>query len=185
MKTQKSTAIQVFTLCAMLIFGINAETQAKHEGKLNSPIADQLPEFELSKLGENGEITRDSLKESYHLLYFWSVDCPISTREMPYMHELYWNQAGENFEIVSVSVDEESEMVESFIDRVYPMPWIHTTAGGQNRQLEPFVTAFELDSFPVKILISPEGEVIDITQGFGGKKYINKIEGLLADSEPA
>ncbi len=141
---------------------------------------EKLPEFELELLDEQTTLTTDSLNGQYTILYFWSVDCAICEREMPLMHDLYWQHEDQNLDIVSISVDKSVKAVQEFRERNYPMPWRNSVVGNELERLVPLVEQFDLDGFPVKILVSPEGDVLDITRGFSGARYKEKIKGILA-----
>lgn len=183
MKNQKSIAIGYFATMITMVIAMSIDVEAAGNETNVQTDRVELPSFELSLMGESGVVNRESLKGEYYLLHIWSAECPISTKEMPYLHELYWEMSGEEFDIVSVSIDQNQRLVENFIKQVYPMPWTHANVGREMYRLQPFVSDFDLDGFPVKILVSPEGEVMDINQGFGGPYYINKIEDLISGSE--
>lgn len=169
------SAVAVLPIIFALFTGLLTST-----GQIDQANKGELPEFEVELLDEKTTLTTDSLYGQYTILYFWSVDCPLCEREMPLMHNLYWQNKDQNLDIVSISVDKSVKAVQEFRERNYPMPWRNSVVGNELERLVPLVEQFDLDGFPVKILVSPNGEVVDITRGFSGQRYKEKIEDILA-----
>ncbi|HKL17977.1 MAG TPA: TlpA disulfide reductase family protein [Halalkalibaculum sp.] len=139
-------------------------------------VIDKLPEFEFELMDNNTKVTKESIKGSYTLLYFWSTSCSICVKEMPYLHETYEAFQNQNFEIIAVSYNEKEETVRKFMDQQYSMPWKHTVIGDDREYAKETFKSFGFEGSPHKVLVSPEGEILEVMSGFSGESLHDKVQ---------
>ena len=138
-------------------------------------LSGELPEFEFELMDENATVTNESIKGSYTLLYFWSTSCSLCVREMPYLHDTYEEFQDQNFEIIAISYNKSEETVRDFRDQKYPMPWKHSVAGDDRKEMKKTFKSFGFRGSPHKVLVSPEGKVLETISGFSGEELNDKI----------
>ena len=73
------------------------------------------PSFELSTLS-GGKIKLTDYRGKVVFLNFWATWCSTCKVEMPSMQRLYDKFKAHGFEMITVSVDKEKELIKSFMD---------------------------------------------------------------------
>lgn len=148
-----------------------------------SELSGELPEFEFELMDENTTVTNESIKGSYTLLYFWSTSCSVCVKEMPYLHETHEQFQDRNFEIIAISYNKSEETVRNFMDQQYPMPWKHSVVGDNREEMKKTFRSFGFRGSPHKVLVSPEGKVLETMSGFSGDELNDKIQAHLASAD--
>lgn len=88
-------------------------------------IGTKAPEFTLSSFDGPEIKFYDVVKEhSYVLLEFWASWCGPCIKALPNLKKVYANRHGEEFEIVSVSIDRNRTLWEAASEK-YKLPWIN------------------------------------------------------------
>lgn len=157
----------------------NPSSCAVNDEEPVSELSGELPEFEFELMDENTTVTNESIKGSYTLLYFWSTSCSVCVKEMPYLHETYEQLQDQNFEIIAVSYNKSEETVRDFRNQQYPMPWKHSVMGDNREEMKETFRSFGFQGSPHKVLVSPEGKVLETISGFSGEDLTNKIQAHL------
>lgn len=170
------TAISVGFLAFAALSGpsscaVNDEEPAKLSG--------ELPEFEFELMDENTTVTNKSIKGSYTLLYFWGTSCSACVNEMPYLHETYEELNDQNFEVIAISYNKSEDKVRKFREQEYPMPWKHTVMGKDRKRAKKVFKSFGFQGSPHKVLVSPEGKVLETISGYSGEDLKNEIQAHL------
>ncbi|MAE93159.1 MAG: hypothetical protein CL910_00720 [Deltaproteobacteria bacterium] len=89
------------------------------------------------------------------LVNFWATWCKPCEEEMPAMERLYQALREEGFELLAVSVDEDTEEVRAFRDRLaLSFPILHDEGQQVARRYQSF-------RFPESFLIDREGLVVE------------------------
>lgn len=117
------------------------------------------PAFSFVSLEDaNVTYTDQDLRQNIYLIDFWGTWCAPCIKELPDMHTAYETYHDLGFEILSVSMMEDSSSVATFRNDQYPMPWLHTVV---SREDDSAVRKnFEITSFPRPILVNKEGMII-------------------------
>lgn len=128
----------------------------KSKGQSHLTPGSQAPE--ISQTTPDGKtVSLSSLKGKYVLIDFWASWCGPCRRENPNVKRLYDKYAGKNFEILSVSLDSNSDRWKSAIAKD-GMNWLHVS------DLKKWNSAAAADygvkSIPFTVLVDPEGKIV-------------------------
>lgn len=96
-------------------------------------------------------------QHDYTLIDFWASWCGPCMRSMPGLKELYAEHAGEHFEIIGISLDNNRDRWLGAIERL-DLKWVQLS----NLLFwdEPMVKRFEIPYIPSTMLVDREGEII-------------------------
>lgn len=140
----------------------------------NIELGKMIPEYSVTNLrDESSPVTRENMKGRLYLIDFWATWCGPCIADMPTLHEVYDKFKGENFEILSISIDESRKAVDnfSFKDK-FPMPWLNTIAeGGFESEM---AETFEIMGIPKPILVNEKGEIVAL-DGLRGEELEETI----------
>lgn len=139
-----------------------------------SEVSASLPEFEFEEMNDRTTFTNESIAGSYTLFYFWGTTCGICVKEMPYLYETYTQLQDKNFRVIAISYDRNEEKVREFME-VTPMPWNHIVFDSDRDKMRETFNAFGVSGSPHKILVSPEGEILERVEGFSGNELYAMI----------
>ncbi|PKD44044.1 TlpA family protein disulfide reductase [Rhodohalobacter barkolensis] len=118
-----------------------------------------LPFDEFDRLDGSGTFNLHELEEDYLLLDFWATWCGPCIASMPKLHELQEQYSDSSFTIVSISLDDEAEFVQSFRNE-WDMPWVH----GIESRSSAKVTEMGVSGVPYYILLGPDRNVLNHDQ---------------------
>lgn len=111
--------------------------------------------FELPN--QNGEmVAMSDFRGTYVLLDFWAVWCTPCLDEFPYMNRLYDKYSRSDFEIVAISIEEDSLKWRDALDR-FNNPWVQVY-GGNGFDQETF-NSYRGGGIPFYILVDREGNI--------------------------
>jgi thiol-disulfide isomerase/thioredoxin len=124
-----------------------------------APIAVGRMAPEIMSMTPQGKTQRlSTLKGKYVLVDFWASWCAPCKEEIPKLKEIYKRYKNKNFEILSVSLDNEKAAWLTGIAKE-DMPWLHVS------DLEGFSSAsartYLITAIPATFLIGPDGKIID------------------------
>ena len=115
----------------------------------------QAPSIEVTALSTGAPITLESLRGEVVLLNFWATWCKPCEDEMPAMERLYRQLRAEGFELLAVSVDDDTALVEQFRERLDISFPIAMDSGQKAARL------YQTTGFPESILIDRKGRVVE------------------------
>ncbi|WP_422105339.1 TlpA family protein disulfide reductase [Winogradskyella sp.] len=126
------------------------------------------------------KITNKSLRGKTVLLDFWATWCGPCIKEIPNIENLYKQYKDKGFEVVSVSLDKNKGLVESFRENQSELPWKNAilTKGFK----DPQSITMEVSSLPKVILFDPNGKIIAIDEQAKGDKLAAKLSSIFNDS---
>jgi len=134
------------------------------------------PGFDLPRVGGGPELSLDQLRGKLVLLNFWATWCKPCEDEMPAMERLYRAFAGRDFELVAISVDEDTAAVISFVKRLgltFPVLLDST---------QQVAAVYQTYRFPESLLIGRDGVVLERYVGpkeWDAEAYLDRIRRLL------
>jgi peroxiredoxin len=147
---------------------------------VDSPVARgfEAPGFNLPLLGGEGStVDLADIRGQVVLLNFWATWCKPCEDEMPAMDRLYRALAPEGFEMLAVSVDEESDLVEKFRQRLgVSFPILLDPQQDVSRR-------YQTTGFPESLLIDKDGTIVERYIGprdWDHAVYASRIRKLLS-----
>ncbi len=111
------------------------------------------PDFSLPLMG-GGTMTLSDYRGKVVLLNFWATWCPPCREEMPSMQKLYKHFEGKPFEMLTVSIDEKTELVEPFMKELgltFPVAFDPGQIAAKN---------YNMTGVPETFLIDKEGTIM-------------------------
>ena len=115
----------------------------------------KLPTMELKTI-TGAAIGADQLKGKVVLIDFWATNCAPCLEELPRLKQLYSELHSQGFEIVGLSLDDDSETLSKFVESQkieWPIVRIGNTPAGLRSQ-------FRVDTIPATFLVGPEGKIV-------------------------
>lgn len=123
------------------------------------------PDFTLSDL-QGKEIRLDDLRGSVILLNFWAVWCGYCRIEMPDLQAAFVEFADQDFFILGIDVQENEDVVESYVDQLGITFPILLDKQGQA------AIAYQIRGLPTSILIDRQGIIQQVHLGLLTEKNI-------------
>lgn len=139
------------------------------------PIAIGRMAPEIMSMTPQGNTQRlSTLKGKYVLVDFWASWCAPCKEEIPKLKEIYKRYKNKNFEILSVSLDNDKTAWLTGIAKE-GMPWLHVS------DLEGFSSAsartYLITAIPATFLIGPDGKIID--RDFRANELSDRLKKLI------
>lgn len=113
----------------------------------------EAPDFTLNDLSGK-PLTLSSLRGKYVILDFWGSWCGWCIKGIPQMKEYYQKYAGK-FEILGIDCNDPEEKWKAAVEK-YELPWLHVYNPRDSKVLE----TYEIQGFPTKIIIGPDGKIV-------------------------
>ncbi|MDH3619751.1 MAG: redoxin domain-containing protein [Gammaproteobacteria bacterium] len=117
-------------------------------------VGDKIPDVNGARLDGGAESIAEFEGETV-LLDFWATWCGPCIRAIPKMVELDSELPEDEFEILSISVDEKIETVTEF-HKTKPMPWAHWHVGPEADLLQTWAVR----GYPTYILVDHNGTIV-------------------------
>ena len=122
--------------------------------------ADLAPDFELPDLQEN-PLRLSSLRGKYVVLDFWGSWCIWCIRGIPSMKEAYAKYK-DKMEILGVDCRDSEKKWKAAVDE-YQLPWLQVRC--PDKQLQTLAEQYNIEGFPTKVVIDPEGKIAKVIVG--------------------
>ena len=116
------------------------------------------PDFELPDLQGN-PLKLSSLRGKYVVLDFWGSWCVWCIRGIPAMKEAYTKHK-DKMEILGIDCRDTEEKWKAATAK-YELPWISVLNPSEN----DLVKVYEVQGFPTKIVIDPQGKIAKVILG--------------------
>lgn len=121
---------------------------------------DMAPDFELPNL--QGSTTKlSSLRGKYVVLDFWGSWCIWCIRGIPSMKEAY-SKYKDKMEILGVDCRDTEEKWKAAVEE-HKLPWLQVRC--PNEQLQSLAAQYNIEGFPTKVIIDPEGKLVKTVVG--------------------
>lgn len=122
--------------------------------------ADLAPDFELPDLQGN-PLKLSSLRGKYVVLDFWGSWCIWCIRGIPSMKEAYAKYK-DKMEILGVDCRDSEKKWKAAVDE-YQLPWLQVRC--PDKQLQTLAEQYNIEGFPTKVVIDPEGKIAKVIVG--------------------
>lgn len=112
------------------------------------------PDFRLPKLNSSEKISLVDLKGKYVLIDFWASWCGPCRMENPNVKRVYEKFSKNQFEIISVSIDQSQEAWKMAIEKD-GLPWLHVI----DSEMET-AERYGVRGIPFTVLVDKEGKIV-------------------------
>lgn len=173
--TLLSLAITLFTACGNKAKPVApAENAQNTEAAAAEDEADMAPDFELPNL--QGATTKlSSLRGKYVVIDFWGSWCIWCIRGIPAMKEAYAKHK-DKMEILGVDCNDSEEKWKEAVAE-HSLPWLQVRC--PDDKLQALSNQYNIEGFPTKIVIDPEGKLVKVVVGEDPAFY-TFLDGLFA-----
>lgn len=140
---------------------LDAERKAIEEDKEREKLQSagiEAPDFTLNDI-QGKPLSLSSLRGKYVVLDFWGSWCGWCIKGMPQMKEYYAKYKGK-FEIVGIDCNDTEEKWKAAVAK-YELPWIHV----YHPQGADVCQKYGISGFPTKIIIGPDGKIVETIVG--------------------
>lgn len=115
---------------------------------------------------DNKQLRLDQLKGKYVLLDFWGTWCPPCRKDIPEL-KMFYDTNKKSVEIVSIACHDNYETWKNLVMEK-EMDWIQIFNNPENEDLTKI---YDIKVFPSKILIDPDGKIIQTIKGEGKETF--------------
>ena len=146
-----------------------------------------LPGNKIKVVGQilgGGDIDWDSYRGKVVLVDFWATWCSPCRQEVPNILKMYDSYHKKGFEVVGISLDNEPEDAQSYIDQ-YKIPWVSLFSDDPSQRgwNHPLARYYAIDGIPTAILVDAEGRVVHMN---ARDRYLREeLRRLLGDPLPS
>jgi thiol-disulfide isomerase/thioredoxin len=142
---------------------------------INKPYIDftfQTPKGETKKLSDYVG------KSKYLLIDFWASWCGPCIAEIPDLKKVYDKYKREEFEIISISLDETKAAWLSGLNKI-DAPWIHL-CDFQGKKSSQLTETYAIQAIPLKVLLDEKGHILSVN--LSGSTLGNVLKKLINDN---
>lgn len=147
--------------------------KTKIEGSKNTVVGCMVPEVISSDTPDGKTFDLKELRGKYVIIDFWGTWCGACMQGMPAMREFRGKHI-DQLEILGIANDRNRESWKKVIESSN-LNWHHIFNGVGEKN---FVQIFNVQGFPTKLLISPEGIILNRTSG-EEESYYDEIEKII------
>lgn len=116
------------------------------------------------------------------LVDFWATWCGPCRQELPNIKKAYKKYHKQGFEVVGISLDEEPEKLEEFLqDQKIPWVTLFESKVEQRGWENPIAVRYGVSAIPLAILVNQEGKVVSLTAR--GPELDRLLESLLEEKK--
>lgn len=167
---EAATILDSTVLCGKMkpvldyVIGMNRQTILKRQNWEKLTAGSMAPDFSLMNL--DGEyMTLESFRGKYVLLDFWGTWCRWCIKGIPDMKE-YYSRYHDKIEFVGICCRDTEQKWREGVQK-YSLPWTNLYNGYDT----DIILSYGIQGYPSKVLISPEGAVVDKFLGESQEMY--------------
>lgn len=139
-----------------------AKNKYEEEAKQYALEGQMAPDFTLMDI--NGKpLALSSLRGKWVILDFWGSWCGWCIKGMPKMKEYYAKYA-DKLEILGVDCNDTVEKWKAAVAK-HELPWLHVYWDKDDENCDNPIVLYNVQGFPTKVVIDPEGKVAKIIVG--------------------
>ena len=137
------------------------KAMVKDQAAIDIQEGNMAPDFVAKDINGN-DFQLSSLRGKYVVLDFWGSWCGWCIAGFPKMKELYKKYDGK-FEIVSIDCKDKEEAWKKAVAK-HGLEWINVINPADDFKKD-LITKYNVTGYPTKIIISPDGRILDILVG--------------------
>lgn len=153
----------------------NVEAQLEADRKLAALQSGDVdaPPFTLKNL-EGVDVSLSDFKGKWVILDFWGSWCPWCIKGFPALKEAYSKNAG-RLEVVGIDCNDKEDVWREAVKK-YELPWVNVY--NPETGAKALYDAYAVTAFPTKVVVSPEGKIVNITVG-EDPSFFSNLEELM------
>jgi peroxiredoxin len=153
--------------------------KAEYAPTRNIMVGKDVPSFSVVSSTDPKTIyTSENLKGKTVLIDFWATWCVPCIEEMSNLHKEYEKFKEKNFEILSISLDQQAATVQKFRAEKWKMPWLHALMSS-NKEIQ---RQFEIVGIPKAVLIDATGKIIATEKELRGRNLDETLTRVLSQT---
>lgn len=144
----------------------------------NLGVGNEIPDFSFTTIADSPvTYSKESLKGKYYILDFWATWCMPCMEEVPTLKSAYAEFKEKGLEIISVAVNDDLKTVKSVVGK-NKMDWSISflEAGATGDKV---ASDFNIMYIPHLFLVSPEGNIVAVTDQLRGKNLAETLRTYL------
>lgn len=145
------------------------EVEKKREALQSGSV--DAPDFTLENL-QGKKVSLSDFRGKWVVLDFWGSWCKWCIKGFPELKKAYAQYAGK-LEIIGVDCRESKEDWKAGVER-YNLPWVQV----YNPEGSGLLEKYYVEGFPTKVIVSPEGKIVNITVG-EDPKFFDILAGFI------
>ncbi|MDE6272648.1 MAG: redoxin domain-containing protein [Muribaculaceae bacterium] len=139
---------------------VSEEMQAKEQARAEKARGDKdAPNFTFKNIAGK-DVSLSDFRGKWVVLDFWGTWCGWCVKGIPSLKEAYKQYAGK-LEVIGIDCNEPESDWREGVEH-YELPWVNVYNNQTDGQL---LKDYSVEGFPTKVIISPEGKIVDITTG--------------------
>jgi len=146
------------------------------EGALATSVGQICPDIETTDSYDGQPFSLSDMKGKYVLIDFWGTWCSPCMKGMPHM-KAFRDKHRDKLQILGVSNDKDLEIWKSAIEQ-NNMDWPNIIIGKGDKD---FVAKFNVQGFPTKILLNPEGKIL-LRESGEKEEFYHTIEIIITNT---
>ena len=131
------------------------------------------PEFTLQSL-DGKPVSLKDFRGKYVVLDFWGSWCPWCIKGFPALKAFYAKHK-DKVEVIGIDCGDTEDQWRKAVDD-HDLPWVNVKNGEAGSDL---TSAYGINGFPTKFVISPNGEMITVTVG-EDPSFFTKLEEIIS-----
>ncbi len=143
--------------------------RTKREAEKRMAVGNVAPDFTLEK-SDGTDFTLSSLRGKYVLLDFWGSWCVWCVKDFPNLKKFYASNK-KRIEVVGINCGEGRKLWLDAIEK-HQLPWTNVYNPTASAAVaENVANLYNITGFPTKILLDPEGRIVEISVGKSSTFY--------------
>ncbi len=139
---------------------VSEEMKAKEQARAEKARGDKdAPDFTFKNIAGK-DVSLSDFRGKWVVLDFWGTWCGWCVKGIPALKEAYKEYAGK-LEVIGIDCNEPESDWRNGVKN-YELPWVNVYNDQTDGQL---LRDYSVEGFPTKVIINPEGKIVDITTG--------------------
>lgn len=152
--------VLLFTACGAKASNQENNTQQAQSTEEVAIVQERVPAPDFTLNDINGKpLSLSDLRGKWVVLDFWGSWCPWCIKGFPALKEAYKEYNGK-IEVLGIDCRDSEEVWKEAVKK-YELPWLQVYNPGDNGLVEKY----EIQGYPTKFIIDPEGNIANVTIG--------------------